>query len=202
MKNKITKVAITGGIGSGKSLFSSFLEDMGYPVLKADPLAKEIMNTNKDVREKIISAFGKEAYLLDGKGKINREFIAKTAFTSIDKINLLNNIVHPVVIDELKRFLSSKYEKNVVFVEAALIFEAKIEKLFHYIILLTADESIRIERTMQRDKSNRNAIQQRIKMQIPDEKKKFKSHFVISNNGTIEELKKSAEMILNILTKI
>ncbi len=202
MKKKITKVAITGGIGSGKSLFSSFLEDMGYLVLKADPLAKEIMNTNKDVREKIISAFGKEAYLLDGKGKINREFISKIAFTSNDKINLLNSIVHPVVIDELKRFLSSKHEKNVVFVEAALIFEAKIEKLFDYIILLTADESMRIERTMQRDKSYRNAIQQRIKMQIPDEKKKLKSHFIISNNGTMEELKKSAEMILNILTKI
>ena len=168
---KPIKVAITGGIGSGKSTLSDFFEDKGFYVIKADPLAKELLVKNPTVKKQIKNHFGKDIYNKDGS--LNRALLAERSFKN------------------------KADDKN--FVEAALIFEAKMETLFDYIVLVTADEQIRIKRTQKRDKSAIEDIKSRMQNQIPDEKKKSKSDFVFENNGTKKALIQKAKMLLKII---
>ncbi|MCK9209317.1 MAG: dephospho-CoA kinase [Ignavibacteriaceae bacterium] len=193
---KLLKVAITGGIGSGKSTFADFLSAKGYPVIKADILAKKLYVTNEQLKRKIIAEFGNEVY---PNGIFDRVALYQKAFINDEKIKLLNEIVHPVVIDEIKKIISRYEEEEIVFVEAALIFEAKMENLFDYVVVITAEEYVRILRTAEREKIPDEEIKQRMKYQISDEAKKEKADFTFYNNGTIAELEQKANLLLQLI---
>lgn len=193
---KLLKVAITGGIGSGKSTFADFLFAKGYPVIKADILAKKLYITNEQLKQKIIAEFGNEVY---PNGTFDRIALYQKAFINDEKVERLNEIVHPVVIEEIKNLISLYEEEEIVFVEAALIFEAKMENLFDYVVLITAEEYVRILRTAEREKISGDEIKQRMKYQIPDEVKKEKADFTFYNNGTIAELEQKANLLLQLL---
>ncbi|MDP1995413.1 MAG: dephospho-CoA kinase, partial [Ignavibacteria bacterium] len=113
----------------------------------------------------------------------------------------LNELVHPVVIKEINELMKLHRKEKIIFVEAALIFEAKMENLFDYIVLISADEKIRIERTIQREKISSEEVKRRMKFQIPDELKKEKSDFTFYNNGTLGELEQKANLLLQLLTQ-
>jgi len=199
LRNNISsplKIAVTGGIGSGKSVFCKILEEKGFLVIKADPLAKELMNSDTWIRKAIIKIFGNEVY---PDGKLDSSYLAKKIFTDPENVKKINSIVHPVVISKIKEAFSDSKDR-AVFVEAALIFEAKMEKMFDHVVLVTAFDEIRIERTIKRDGSSREEVIKRIQNQLPDEKKKGKSHYVFQNNGTIEELNSKVELLLKILS--
>ncbi|MCB0750489.1 MAG: dephospho-CoA kinase, partial [Ignavibacteriae bacterium] len=140
-------IGITGGIGSGKSTVAQIYEDEGFIVLKADIIAKELMLKDSNIIAKIKNEFGEEAYLDE---KINSKFLAKKVFNDPHKLQRLNSIVHPAVIqfvsDQIKEY---QIIHNLIFVEAALIYEAKMEELFDYILMVSADEEIRISRIHQ-----------------------------------------------------
>ncbi len=193
---KLLKVAITGGIGSGKSTFSGFIEAKNYTVIKADLLAKELYITNEELKQKVIREFGKEIY---PGGLFDRIALFKKAFSDENRVKRLNEIVHPVVIKEINSLMKIHQNEKIVFIEAALIFEAKMESLFDYIVLISADEKTRIERTMQREKIPNEEVKQRMKYQIPDELKKGKSDFTFYNNGTVAELEQKANLLLQLL---
>ncbi len=193
---KLLKVAITGGIGSGKSTFADFLSVKGYPVIKADILAKKLYVTNEQLKRRIIAEFGNEVY---PNGIFDRVALYQKAFINDEKIKLLNEIVHPVVIDEIKKLISHYEEEEIVFVEAALIFEAKMENLFDYVVVITAEEYVRILRTAEREKIPDEEIKQRMKYQIPDEAKKEKADFTFYNNGTVAELEQKANLLLQLI---
>lgn len=199
MRNNISsplKIAVTGGIGSGKSVFCKMLEAKGFLVIKADPLAKELINSDARIRKAIIKIFGNEVY---PDGKLDSSYLAKKIFTDPGNVKKINSIVHPVVISKIEEALNDSKER-AVFVEAALIFEAKMEKMFDHVVLVTANDEIRIERTIKRDGSSREEVIKRMQNQLPDEKKKGKSHYVFQNNGTIEELNGKVELLLKILS--
>lgn len=193
---KLLKVAITGGIGSGKSTFSDFIEAKNYSVIKADILAKELYITNEELKQKVIREFGKEIY---PDGLFDRIALFNKAFSDEDRVKRLNEIVHPVVIKEINYLMKIHQNEKIVFVEAALIFEAKMESLFDYIVLISAEEKTRIERTMQREKISSEEVKRRMKYQIPDELKKEKSDFTFYNNGTVAELEQKANLLLQLL---
>jgi len=193
---KLLKVAITGGIGSGKTTFADFLFAKGYPVIKADILAKELYVTNEQLKQKIIAEFGKTVY---PNGSFDRVALYQKAFISDEKVKRLNEIVHPVVINAIKKIISHYEEEEIVFVEAALIFEASMENLFDYVVLITAEEYVRILRTVEREKVSGDEIKQRMKYQIPEEVKKEKSDFTFYNNGTVAELEQKANLLLQLL---
>lgn len=194
---KNLKIAITGGIGSGKSLVTSIIEKSGYPVIKSDEIAKELMYKDESVKKKIIKEFGPPSY--NEKG-LNTKYLAENIFAHPEKVEKINSIVHPPTINKIEELASQLLLKNkIVFVESALIYEADIQDRFDYVILIYADESTRIARVMQRGSISQEDLRNRIGFQISDEQKKGAADFVIDNNSTTSELENRTMFILNIL---
>ena len=181
MSGKIFTVAITGGIGSGKSTFSEFLCEKNYPVIFADDLSKELLKNSKDVKKEIVALFGSSAY---NANAINTDFLAKEVFSDPHKLQKINSILHPKVIEQINREVEELKKNNkLIFVEAALVYEANIEKLFDYVVLITADEEIKKQRTVESKKFSSEEFQKRIQNQIKDEEKSKRADFVFFNNS-------------------
>jgi len=192
------KTAITGSIGSGKTLFSNYLVKKGYPVIIADDVSKDILADDKDVREQVIKEFGSESF---AGGSINKKYLAETVFSDPVKVIKINSILHPRVIEKTDSLLNEYSAKNsLVFVEAALIYEADMEDLFDYVVLITADENVRKQRKVEFDKFSEVDFIKRNQNQIPDEEKKKRADFVFVNSGSKEELYNKADLLINILS--
>ncbi len=196
MKKKL-KIAITGGIGSGKSSVSKIVESFGFPVIKADDVAKELMLKDESVKKKIIKTFGKESFTEKG---IDTKYLADNVFSNKDKVDKINSIIHPPTIKKIEEISKKLFEKhNLVFVESALIYEAKIQKLFDYVILIYAEEEIRISRKIKNDSMKRLDVEKRMRFQIPDEKKTDRAHFVIDNNSTFDKLETRTKFVIELI---
>lgn len=199
MKKKLL-IGITGGIGSGKSKVSSIIEQQGFIVLKSDLIAKDLMINDNSIREKIINSFGKEAYT---NNQLNTKFLSEKVFSSKENVEKINSIVHPPTIQKILRLASEEFKKkNLVFVESALIYEAKIQNYFNYIILIYSDEKTRIERIIKRDNLSEDLVRQRMQYQISDEKKRELADFVIENNCDENELKNRVLFLINLIETI
>ena len=197
---KKIKVAITGGIGAGKSLVTNYLGKNGYPIISADDLAKNLMQTNPSLKKKIIDEFGSKAY--DGD-VLNKKFLAVEVFSDQEKVEKINSIIHPVVIRKIEEECKKSFkDHDIVFIESALVFEAKIRKIFNYIILVTADEDTRIKRIMLRDDVTEEEVRARMQFQMDDEKKIQLSDFVFHNTGTLMQLEDKCKFVLHILKSL
>jgi len=194
---KKLKVAVTGNIGSGKSSFCKLLEEMNYSVIKADEIAKDLLAKNEKVKKEIIKHFGNSAY--NGE-EVNRKYLADRVFSNQSNLNKINSIVHPLVIENVISLMSKQLQSSdLVFHEAALIYEADIEDLFDVVVLITADPKIRMERKRIHDNVSEEEFIKRESNQIQEEEKKKRADFVFTNNGTLEELKTKTEMLIKIL---
>ncbi len=181
-KNDITKtkiVGLTGGIGSGKSIIASYLSSIGIPVYISDLEARKVMEL-PEISALIASEFGNE--ILDN-GIINRDKLASIVFGSPEKLKQLNAIVHPAVKKHFDHWVISYRNDSIIVKEAAILFESGAYKDCDYIISVSAPLETRIERVMNRDKTTREKILQRINNQMSDEERNAKSDFVILNDN-------------------
>jgi dephospho-CoA kinase len=200
MKTKKLKVAVTGGIGSGKSAFAGFLSDKGYPVLKADDISKEILSSSESVQAKIIKSFGERSFK---NGVPDKKFLADNVFSSPEKVLLINSILHPPVLKRLNKEMEELLRTgDLVFVEAALVYEADMEDMFNYVVLITADEEVRKRRKNLQDNIPESDFIKRNMNQIPDEEKKKRADFIFENNGSIAELQNKADLLLLMLKNL
>lgn len=196
-KNKKIKVGITGSIGSGKSVFCSMLREKGFLVIDVDELSKQILVSDNGIKSRIIKEFGKEAYT---GGKLNKKFLAEKVFSDLSNVLLINSIVHPAVKVELvKKMDEILKDKNIVFAEAALIYEADMENMFDYIVLVTADYGLRMKRKSTSVGFTEEEFADRNRNQIPDSEKKKRADFIFENNGGLEELKIKTDLLIKIL---
>lgn len=203
MENNVKIVGITGGIGSGKSTVSKFIEEKGYKVINSDKKAKKLYLENEELKKNLIKEFGSDFYLADGN--INKSYIESIVFgedeASKEKLAKLNRLVHPLVIqdniDEIDRLVEDGEE--LIFVESALIFEINMEEAYDYIICVFSDQEKAIERVISRDNTNKEQILKRMQHQLSPQEKKKKSDFVINNNSTLEELKKATDFVLDLI---
>lgn len=197
---KKLKIAVTGGIGSGKSEFCSYIRSKDFPVIDADSFAKNILLTDPQVKQRVIQTFGEESYTQSG---LNRKYLAQAVFSDAENVKKINSIVHPVVIrkidDEMQKLLK---EHSAVFVEAALIYEADMDEMFDYVVVVTADEQVRIHRILQREKTTEEEVRSRMENQIPESTKKGWADFVIENNGTLSELHSRTDFFLSLIKTI
>ncbi|MBN2570697.1 MAG: dephospho-CoA kinase [Ignavibacteriales bacterium] len=194
------KIGITGGIGTGKSLIANYYKEKGYPVINADEIAKEISSSKNQVKKNIIKEFGIDSF---ASNKLNTKYLAEIVFSSPENVKKLNSIIHPILKKALQKMMEYELKKSdIVFVEAALIYEAKFDHLFDYVLLVTSDIDIRINRIIQRDKSSKEKILARIKNQLSDEILRQKADFIIENDSSIENLYKKADFFLNIFKTI
>lgn len=196
-------IAITGGLGTGKSLFSKYLLDKNEVVINSDAVAKKIMTTKPRIVEQIRKLLGNQAYL--NENQLNTKFIASQIFTNSELYQEFVKIVHPATIVEIQRLAQKEFNRRNrkrVFVESALVFEANIEKKFDLIVLLKSDLNLRLKRTLERDKITPDEFYQRIQFQIDPDIAEEHSHFVIYNNGSLEELRKRFEFVYNLIKMI
>jgi len=190
------KIGITGGIGTGKSHVSKIIEKNGYVVLNADNIAKQIMFEDESVKELIISEFGEKSYCDD---KLNTIYIASKAFSSVQSINILNSIVHPPMVEKINELMNIELKKSkIVFVEAALIYEAEVDGILDYVLLVTSNENSRIERIKKRDNLSEIEIRKRMQFQIPENEKENLADFTIKNNSTLLDLEMKTKIFLSI----
>jgi len=196
LKQKI-KVAITGNIGSGKSLFSNYIEDEGFVVLKADEIGKEILVDDEKVKQKIIKLFGAGSYI---NGKPDTKYLAQNVFSNLGKVQKINSVIHPAVISIINKKMNEELRlKHLVFVEAALIYEADMEEMFDFVVLISADEKLRMERKKSSINLSEEEFIKRDNNQIPDSEKRKRADFIFENNSNAAELKAKANLLLMML---
>ena len=197
MIEKKIKVAVTGNIGSGKSSFCNFLSEKGYPVINADAVSKNILSEDGEIKKKVIKEFGEESFV---NNEINKKFLAEKVFTDPVKVLKINSILHPKVKNKIESLANEYFIKyDIVFTEAALIYEADMESMFDYVVLITADYKIRKKRTTENAKLSEKDFDKRNDNQIKDEEKKKRADFVFENNLGINELRQKAGLLIGIL---
>jgi dephospho-CoA kinase len=180
IKGKKMLIGITGGIGSGKSTVAKIFNILGIPIYSADDRAKWLMANDADLKEQIISNFGKESYFEDGS--LNRSYLAAQVFNDEEKVSMINSLVHPAVKKDFEKWVL-KQNSPYVLKEAALLFESGSYQDLDKIINVSAPLKIRINRVMLRDpQRSENQINDIINKQLPDEEKNLKADFVIKNS--------------------
>jgi len=196
-------IGLTGGIGSGKTEVGMILESMGAYFIQADLVARDLINTDESVKRKVRSVFGSEVYHADGM--LDRQQIGKRIFGNQSLQNKINQIVHPPVIEYIERELDKQIAnpaRSLIVVEAALIYEARIESMFDYTVVVDADAENRIVRLMKRDGRNREEILKRFQAQLSQGSKISKADFVIYNSGSLQSLKPQCEFMFKLFSTI
>jgi len=175
-------VAITGGIGSGKSYISVMLEERGIPVYNADTESKRLTLSNAEIRNKLIALLGEEIY---ANGELNKPMLASYLFASTENAVRINGIIHPVVKEDFKRWLTNHTEKEITAFESAILYEAGFEDSVDAVLVVFAPRELRLERAMKRDKATREQIEARMDAQMDEEEKCRRADFVVYNDGTL-----------------
>ena len=191
------KVGVTGGIGAGKSLICSILERMGYPVFYSDIEAKKIITLNPQVRIDLIELFGIQIFK---DHQLDRKLLANLLFSDSTLIEKMNAIVHPKVREEFENWALSQ-DSQLVFNEAAILFETGSYKNFDATILVTAPLEIRLNRVMNRDNSIRADVQKRIDNQWSDDQKVILSTYQIQNDDIQSVLDQLDEVLYELIKK-
>ena len=192
------RVALTGGIGTGKSTASKILNDLGAFIFDADKEAKNILKNNETVQSELIAEFGTD--IMSGDEKIDNNKLARIAFQDQDNQLRLNSIIHPYVFQEIDKNFDDVLEKgtyDIFVVDAALIYESGADTHMDYVIVITALLQIRMERALKRESLTRDEILKRMDLQWSEEEKIALSDFVIHNDGTEKELLASVTDIYN-----
>ena len=171
------KVAITGGIGCGKTYISNMFSKLGVPIYNSDTRAKKIINSNIQVKKLMINALGVDCF----NGNIlNKKYISNIIFKDKSKLKLINSIVHPFVYTDYKRWLVTK-NFNYTIYESAIIYGNQGQYNFDKIIGVISEKELRISRLLNRDMDNLS-ISNIMKNQISDSKIVSISDFLIYNN--------------------
>ena len=192
-------IGITGGIGSGKSTVTNYLRELGYTVVDADGIAREITGDPAVINE-IRDLAGERAIADDGKP--DRKEIAEIIFSDDELRHKYEKIVTGRTVDKVKDIISSfrsgafDTKENMLFLDAPLLFETGVNELTDSVWLVSSDEDIRVERVMSRDNISREEILARMRAQMSDEEKRRLSDVIIENNGTVEDLHKILDSII------
>ena len=185
-------IGLTGGIGTGKSTVSRKLRERGYPVIDLDVISREVIEY-PEVIDELVRNFGNEILEnqnnTSGKKSISRNKLRQTVFKEEKKVSVLNSIMHPPIVEEMRRQVEN-FKKNykTVFVEVQLLFEAKLEKEFDLTVLVYADKKTQLERVLKRDGRSEGEVQQIINAQMDMTEKRRVSNYIIENNGDSEML--------------
>lgn len=190
-------VAITGGIGSGKSYVSAILEQWGIPVYNADLESKRLTASDVGIRSKLIALLGEEVY---ADGELNKPLLASYLFSSAENAARVNAIIHPVVKEDLKRWLAQRADKEIAAFESAILYEAGFEDAVDAVLMVFAPRELRLERAMKRDSAAREQIEARMAAQMDEEEKCRKADYVVYNDGT-SSLEEQLTFVINLLKR-
>ena len=173
------QLGITGGIGSGKTLVCRVFESLGIPVYYADVEAKRLMNSHSVLKESIHGLLGREAYR---NGDLDRRYVGSRVFGDRDLLEKLNRLVHPVVREDYRSWVSGKSGVPYVVEEAAILIESGASRFLDMTVLVYAPLELRIRRVMQRDGMEKAEVERRMMHQMDEEEKLVLADEVIVND--------------------
>ena len=199
MKEKLI-VALTGQSGVGKSSLANFFVSSGVPVVDCDEVAKEI-HSDTDCQLQLCEAFGADIL---SEGVIDKQQLAKKAFSSPENLQKLTDITHPFIISKILADTDKYFENgnNIVVVDGAVIIGHDFEKYCDKFIVILCDRERQYERLIKRDGISLQQAQNRIGKQTKLEILINKADYLVYNNTTIEELKNQGEYILKSLKNL
>jgi len=179
--SKPVLVGLTGGIGSGKSTVAKVFESLGVPVFHSDVVAKSIVDNDADVIGEIVAEFG-DIYL---DGELDKVKMATIVFNDKKALETLNKIVHPKVALYFENWVEEHRAESFLIKESAILIETGAYKHMDEIVLVTAPESIRIQRVVLRDSISEQKVKDRIQSQLSDTEKNKFANFTINNDGEL-----------------
>lgn len=177
-------IAITGGIGCGKSVVARMVKIMGYEVYDCDSRAKALMINDPEVKKQLTMAFGEQTYLDDGT--LNRQHLSDLAFADSNALACINGIVHPATARDLQRWADSQAHQGakLAFVETALLRTAGLDRVVDSVWHVTAPTDIRIRRVMTRSGLTAQQVKDRIAAQVAEDNLASGEHTIINDNTT------------------
>ncbi|MDE0151578.1 MAG: dephospho-CoA kinase [Bdellovibrionales bacterium] len=187
----MVKIAITGGIGTGKSSLCRFFEDWGFPVISADKEAHKALMIESPLYPSLLKLFNKKP-----SDRLNPKEIAKDIFSNLNLKKKFESIVHPYIFESILKEEKKIKNHSHIFYEIPLLFETNLMDYFNWIILVTCSKNLQKERVISKMHLSSEEAQMRIDAQNPQETKIESSDIVIENNGSLNDLKQKAEDIL------
>lgn len=174
------KIAITGGIGSGKSYVSHLLEDMNIPVYNADNEAKRLTVSDEGIRSELVALLGEEVYK---EGALNRPLLASYLFSDPAHAAQINAIFHPRVREDFAAWAERLEGCEVAGMESAILYEASFEDTVDAVVMVYAPVDLRVQRAMYRDGASEEQVRARIAAQMDDDEKCRRADFTVVNDG-------------------
>ena len=190
-------IAITGGIASGKTLVSEYLRSLGYTVIDADEMAREITGPDGKAMPYIVEKFGSD--YINGDGSLNRAAMRDLVFKNPEKLAVLEEGTTNVVLEDIKKIRKEKEMAGdkVLFYEIPLLYEKNQQDNYDAVWVVTADRDIRKQRLIERDGMDESMSELIMDAQEEEDKKIESADFVIYNNGSITELRRSVDDALS-----
>ena len=190
-------IGITGSIACGKSTVSNYLKSKGYIVIDADRIGHEALDDDY-VKEKLILAFGNE--ILEDN-KINRQKLGELVFGNSSNLNVLNSIIHPEIRKKILEKIDKNNDQEFIFIDVALLFEAKFDDLVDKIIVVYVDENTQLTRLMKRNSiSKKEALSRIVSQMSPIEKAKL-GDYTVNNNLDVINTYEQVDKVLSELKK-
>lgn len=185
------KVAIVGNIASGKTEFEKYLFKNDYVVFDTDVMAHDILIDKPEVAKAFVD------YDVFEHGRLSREKLGKLVFDNEELKTKLEDLVHPMILDDMERIFKTYEDEKYVFISVPLLFEVGWEKFFDKIIFIKSDEELRLKRLMERNGYTKEYAQKRIDSQMKQNEKIEKADLLVENNSTKEEFYKNISECLN-----
>ena len=177
-------IAITGGIGSGKSVVSRLVKVMGFEVYDCDSRAKALMTEDAMVRQQLTDAFGKDTYLADGS--LNRAHLGAAAFSDPSALTRLNAIVHPATATDMICWADEQADAGatMAFVETALLRTAGLDRVVDEVWHVTAPDQVRIDRVIARSGLTAEQVKERMAAQCDEDAVADGEQILVNDNVT------------------
>lgn len=179
------KVGLTGGIGAGKSTVADMFSKLGAVVIRSDELARQVIEPNTPGFQKVLSRFGNQ--ILQENGSIDRQKLAQIVFNDKNALKDLEDIIHPLVRSKTNELIDSQTQETIVVNEVPLLLEKNMNSLYDFLVIVVSNEKNRLNRLLKRGISEEEA-KKRILLQVSDEQRKSAADFLISNDGTNDQL--------------
>ncbi|HEX5410389.1 MAG TPA: dephospho-CoA kinase [Terriglobia bacterium] len=194
---------LTGGIASGKTTVAAMLRELGACIVDADKVGHEMLLSTSPAFPELVAAFGRG--ILDSAGRINRSKLGPLVFADPAKLQQLNSIVHPRIIERISQ-LSEEYRNQnteaIVVVDAALIYETGIPGRFLKTIVAWCLPEQQVERLIAKTGLSREEVEKRIASQMPAEEKRRRADFVIDSSGSLEETRRQVQELYPVLQQL
>ncbi|WP_304133890.1 dephospho-CoA kinase [Limosilactobacillus coleohominis] len=191
-------IGLTGGIATGKTTVSNYLKELGYSIIDADVIARQVVEPGTKGLRMITDTFGEK--VLTSDGLLDRQHLAQLVFTSSEQLQQLNRILQPIIRERIQEPISTSKDPVVV-IDVPLLYEQHYEDLCDVVMVVSAQPQQQLERLMNRNHLTMDEAKNRVASQMPLSSKERLADVVIDNNGSVEETRQQVKKWLNQLVR-